>query len=234
MNRRMEVPIVVVILSAAMNVIFVLGLVVSLFTGSGALSLVRSTLTPTATATATATATVTPTKTSTPTASPTRPPTATPVPCGQDEAPGVDCAIDVGGLAVIVTSQERSQTFVDGNGQEWPPKNDTEEFLVVHLTLPPWTIMDDLAVWFEDGLAHPPMVIDSAGNIYRVSHAWGYELEGGFDAELVFEVPKNAGTLTLIIQPGVEVDLSLVPDLTIVETVVDSPNPAAVETSEAP
>lgn len=242
MNRRIEVPIWLVwvlAMSVGLNILVMGGsAVVSLFTGSGTLSLVKPTLTPTAIATATATAA--PTRTPLPT----KIPTATPVPCGRNEVQGVDCTIDVGGLAVTVVSQERSKTYFNNNtGIEKGPRDESYEVIVIRLRLPLGTIPSDLNVWFEDGGTHAPMIVDETGNIYPIGDAWAEE-ENELGVVLVFAIPKDIKGLTLIIQPGDEVDLSLVPDLTIAEaaqpTAVQSGGPAesaggqAAEPTEAP
>ena len=220
MKKRIEVSLWLVVASVSLNVLLGVGIIVALL-----VPLAKTAVMPTAIATAlpTATATVTATRV-VPTATMTALPTATPVPCGQNEVPGVDCSIDVGGLAVKVVSQGRTMVVYDSSGQERAPKDDYE-WLVIHLNLPAWTVKADLTPWFEDGQMHAPVIKDAVGTIYNVRGAGGNNIEGAYVLELVFEVPKNAEGLVLIIQPGDEVDLSLVPDVTV--AVMETPAPGA-------
>lgn len=212
MKKRIEVPLWVAVASVSLHVLLGVGIIAALL-----MPLAKTAVIPTAMATATATASPTPKATVLP--------TATPVPCGQDEVLGVDCPIDVGGLAVTVVSQERSKTYFNNSGIEKGPPDETYEVLVINLRLPLGTVKTDLDSWFEDGLMHAPVIVDEAGYVYQIGDAWSEEVEKGFGVVLVFAIPKGVKGLTLDIQYGAKVDLSQVSDVTV--TVTETPVPSS-------
>lgn len=253
MKTQIPVPMWALLFSAGLHLITVIGLVAMLFLPGMAPKVltvieIRVTATPepvSATATVVPpTATVRPTATVVPlTKTPlpptaTRLPVATPVPCKQGEVHGVDCALDVDGLAVMVVSQERTSVFTVTieTGEEIPyvPVDEVnDEFLAVHLSFPLGTIKSDLNSWFENGGAHAPTVVDENGKVYDYALAFVEEREDGFGVAIIFVVHKNAKQLTLRIQGEATVDLSLVPDLTIEveETPVAGPSPTPAPTA---
>ncbi len=245
MNRKIEVPMLAMIVSVGLNILLAAGLVVALLVPSVRtvqVVEVRATATDLP-STATNTPTIIPTASNTPTP---RPPTATPVPCKTGETPGVDCPIVVGGLAVTVVSQESSQVYPDRSGQKLLLKDEYES-RVIHLRMPLGTTLEDLGPWVEDGGMHSPMLVDKEGN--RVSLDFiGFpeEVENGFGVVFYFIIPKGSGGLIFVIQPGDEVDLSLVPDITVASvegtpassssepSVTPTPSPTATKVFELP
>lgn len=249
MKTQIPVPVWTLLFSAGLHLVTVVGLVAMLFLPGLAPKIltvieIRVTATPEpVSATATPlppTATVVrPTVTPLPPTA-TRLPVATAVPCQQGEVAGVDCPIDVDGLSVTVVSLERTSVFTVTieTGEEIPyvPVDEKrDEFLIVHLALPDGTLKADLNSWFENGGKHAPTVVDEKGEVYDYAAAFVEEREGGFGVAIIFVVPKDAKNLTLRIQGGATVDLSLVPDLTVeaeaTPPVGPSPTPAPTATS---
>ena len=173
-----------------------------------------------------------PTLTPLPTA--TRMPLLTTIPCQQGGTAGVDCPLDVDGLAVTVTSLEKASVYTvtteTGEAIPYTPKDEVnDEFLTVHLSFPLGTVKDDLNVWFEDGGMHAPRLVDETGKVYDYAFALVEDETEGLKVAIVFVIARDAkGRLTLVIQGKAQVDLSLVPDTTVE---VEMPTPAPTATS---
>src|SRR3989338_8989669 len=235
MKTKIELPVWVLGASVILHLLWTVGLILMLVVPGAAPSQfvtvveVRVSATPEpVTATATVirqTATPLP-----PTA--TRLPVATPVPCKGGGVAGVDCPIDVGGLAVRIVSLERTSviTVTTDTGEEIPyvPTAANDEFVIIHLVFPAGTMKSDLNVWFEDGGSHAPRLVDEAGKVYGYAVALVEEREGGFGLESVFVVAKGARGLILVIQGNAQVDLSLATDTTVA---VEATTPAPTATS---
>ena len=228
MKTKIELPVWVLGASVILHLLWTVGLILMLVVPGAAPSQfvtvveVRVSATPEP---VTATATPLP-----PTA--TRLPVATPVPCKGGGVAGVDCPIDVGGLAVRIVSLERTSviTVTTDTGEEIPyvPTAANDEFVIIHLVFPAGTMKSDLNVWFEDGGSHAPRLVDEAGKVYGYAVALVEEREGGFGLEIVFVVAKGARGLILIIQGNAQVDLSLATDTTVA---VEATTPAPTATS---
>jgi hypothetical protein len=236
MNKRIEVPVWLLALSASIHALWTIGLVtvflLTVLAPVTAIALLPTVIPATEIVllpTPTPTPAVVPTTVAPTTVAPTYiPPKATNCAAdGSGGVAGVACPLDVNGISVTVKRIERLTTYIDDQGQGWETKAKTDEFLVVHLYLPTGTVKSDLNKWFEADMGIlAPIVVDENGKVYHFVLAY---VEGSvtdaFAVTIVYIVARDAKELLLNFPDGnVTIDLSSMPTTVATET---SPAPAA-------
>lgn len=227
MNKRIEVPVWILVLSAGLHLLWTVGLVLALVIPSIPTRLekvieIRVTATPLPVTETAIPFTATPQPTATP-APPTatRLPVATAVPCQQGEVPGVDCFVKIQGVTIKVVA-----AVVSDEGDE-------DDYLFVLVELTGSASLDIVGSWLQKGDLH--IVGEDGTPLYLVDTQVGTMKGTGRPGVIIaFAVPKGAvkGDYLLLFPGGTEVDLSLVPE-EVKETPVSgsSPTPAPTPTS---
>ena len=206
MERKIEVPLWLLVLSTSLHLLWTVGLVVVLIVTAttpppGVVTVVeiRVTATP---APVTATA---------------LPPTAT--------SSGV--VLDTSGIKQVeVIGKERTSFFTAPSGQFYQMDSVDEEFLVVYLRVPGTTARADLELWFAGNATLLPAVVDENG--YQTDWQGAFrnnEKDDYLGLMLVFMVKKAAKEFTLIFPDDARVDLSLVPDVVMATSVPSTATP---------
>ena len=194
MNRKIEVPVWLLVLSTSLHMLWTVGLVVVLI-------VTATTPPPAVVRVVEIRVTATP-----------EPVTATPP---KAEVTNGGVVLDTSGVSrVEVIGKERTSFFAAPSGQPYQIDSADEEFLVVYLRLPGTTARADLEPWFAGNATLLPAVVDENGyqtdwqGVFRNNEKDDY-----FGLMLVFIVKKAAKEFTLIFPDDARVDLSLVPDV---------------------
>ena len=209
MNERIEVPVWLLVLSASIHLLWTVGLVTVMLVTAIAPFQATTTMTVPPTATATSVAEKTPV----PTVAPFIPSPPTKCADGNGEV-GIDCPLMISGLSVTVKELEWHASFTDGDGQIWHTEVATDQFLIIHLSLPLGTVKTDLNKWFlTDMGALAPIVVDGQGKIYPFNFAFvDRTVTDRFAVSIIYVVARDAkGLLLNFPDGGATVDLSLVP-----------------------
>ncbi len=125
------------------------------------------------------------------------------------------------GTKLIISSEVKvlgfsRQPMLPLFGQEFWPRDESEEFLITYLLLPSGTTQEAIYMtWLEDGATHGPRVVGQDG--HQTTWAISYPVvasEKGVGYVLVFLMKKDIGAPDLVFPDGFRIDLAAVPDLT--------------------